>query len=193
MAAVKMKSFFFFLLLIIVTSLSAEQSPRVILNTTLGQIELELNRDKAPITVDNFLSYVTSGFYDNRIFHRVVYDWIIQSGEYDRDFNAYETNPPIKNEADNGLKNVRGTIAMARHSDPHSADSQFFINLDDNHSFDHKSKTRRGYGYCVFGKVVNGMKVADAIGEVEKGEVEGIGINVPLEPVIILSAKLIEE
>ena len=170
-----------------------EDKPRVLLSTTMGDIELELNRKKAPVTVENFLTYVRDGHYDNLIFHRVVYGWIIQSGEYTKDFKAYETRSPIKNEATNGLKNVRGTIAMARLSDPHSADSQFFINLDNNTSFNHRSKRRREYGYCVFGKVIKGMDVADAISEVEKHEEHPYGVSVPLEPIIILSAKVIGE
>lgn len=188
-----LKSFFFLSLILFTTSALTEDLPRVLLKTSLGEIEIELNRDKAPVTVENFLRYVESGYYNNLIFHRVQYEWIIQGGGYDKDFNQYDVYEPIKNEADNGLKNLRGTIAMARNWDPHSADSQFFINLQDNPSFDHKGKSRRKYGYCVFGKVVRGMEVADAIGAVEKGEVEGIGINVPLQPVFIKSMKSLHQ
>ena len=132
-----------------VFSVNAESLPRVLMKTTLGDMEIELYSGKAPVTVENFLNYVKSGFYKGSIFHRSVYGWIVQGGGYDKDLNELETGPPIANEADNRLKNVRGTIAMARTSDPHSADSQFFINLQDNPSFDFKAKTRRGWGYCL--------------------------------------------
>ena len=163
------------------------------MKTTMGDIELELYSAKSPVTVENFLNYVKSGFYRGSIFHRAVYGWIVQGGGYDRDLNELETGPPITNEADNGLKNVRGTIAMARTSDPHSADSQFFINLQDNPSFDHKAKTRRGWGYCVFGHVTKGMDVADAISEVRKHEVEGFGVTVPVEPVVIEDVIIVDK
>ena len=174
-------------------SVNAETRPRVVMKTTMGDIELELYSAKSPVTVENFLNYVKSGFYRGSIFHRAVYGWIVQGGGYDRDLNELETGPPITNEADNGLKNVRGTIAMARTSDPHSADSQFFINLQDNPSFDHKAKTRRGWGYCVFGHVTKGMDVADAISEVRKHEVEGFGVTVPVEPVVIEDVIIVDK
>ena len=192
----KFKKIVFYILtgwFIFAPSVQAGDLPQVELKTTLGSMVIELEQEKAPVTVENFLKYVRSGYYDNLIFHRVSYQWIIQAGGYDKDFNEYETMPPIKNEAKNGLKNVRGTIAMARTSEPDSADSQFFINLYDNSSFDHKDDSWRGYGYCVFGRVVQGMEVADAIGAVEKHEVENIGINVPIEPIIIVSARVIKE
>jgi peptidyl-prolyl cis-trans isomerase B (cyclophilin B) len=165
---------------------------RVLMETTLGDIELELDRERAPVTVENFLGYVRSGFYNGSIFHRTIYDWIIQGGGYDIDLNELPAGDPIANEAQNGLKNVRGTIAMARIEDPHSADSQFFINLSDNDSLDYRIDTKRGWGYCVFGRVVRGMEVADAIGAGETGQVEGFGSNVPVEPVVIDRASVLE-
>lgn len=164
---------------------------RVELDTSKGAIVLELYDDKAPKTVANFLNYVKSGFYNGFIFQRVEKNFVIQSGAYDKDLVEYETNGPIRNEATNGLKNLRGTIAMARFSDPNSADSQFFINLSDNPALDHKSRTLAGYGYCVFGHVVQGMDVVDTIGNVETHAVKGFE-HLPVEPVIIKEAKILE-
>lgn len=161
-------------------------------DTTAGSFELELYEDKAPVTVANFVRYAGAGFYNNLIFHRVIDEWIIQGGGYEPDMKMRETRPPIKNEADNRLKNVRGTIAMARLFEPNSADSQFFINLQDNPSFDHRSKSVTGYGYCVFGKVVKGMDVVDAIGKVETGLVEDFQ-DIPLKPVIINSVTVLSK
>ena len=165
--------------------------PRVELETSKGVIVLELYNDKAPRSVANFLKYVKSGFYNGFIFHRVEKNFVIQSGAYDKDLVEYETNGPIRNEATNGLKNLRGTIAMARFSDPNSADSQFFINLSDNPALDHKSRTLSGYGYCVFGHVVQGMDVVDVIGNVETHVVKGFE-HLPVEPVVIKEAKILE-
>jgi peptidyl-prolyl cis-trans isomerase B (cyclophilin B) len=152
-------------LLMTITSMSmaAEQAPRVRLETTLGNIVLELDREHAPATVDNFLAYVNDGFYDGTIFHRVIDGFMIQGGGYTADFSRKETRPPIKNEADNGLKNTLGSIAMARTSDPHSASAQFFINVADNAMLDHKAPDARGWGYAVFGRVAEGMDVVDKI------------------------------
>ena len=169
----------------------AAELSRVALETSKGTIVLELYDDKAPKTVRNFLNYVNAGFYDGFIFHRVEKDFVIQSGAYDKDLVEYETNGPVRNEAANGLKNLRGTIAMARFGDPHSADSQFFINLSDNPALDHKSRTLAGYGYCVFGHVVQGMDVVDAIGNVETHAVNGFE-NLPVEPLFIQQTKLLE-
>lgn len=174
-------------------SFVAAETPHVELQTNLGSMELELFEDKAPVTVENFLNYVKSGYYDGKIFHRVVSGWIIQGGAYDKAFNEYETFDPIRNEAANGLKNLRGTVAMARNWDPHSADSQFFINLTDNPSFDHKARTWRSYGYCVFARVVKGMEVAEAIGAVETHEVADVGDNVPVTAVVIEKAKILSK
>jgi len=182
----------FFLVLFFHSILSyAVTSSRVELDTSRGAIVLELYNDKAPRSVANFLNYVKSGFYKGFIFHRVEKNFVIQSGAYDKDLVEYETNGPIRNEATNGLRNLRGTIAMARFSDPNSADSQFFINLSDNPALDFKMRTPSGYGYCVFGHVVQGMDVVDAIGNVETHAVKGFE-HLPVQPVIIKEAKILE-
>ncbi len=144
-------------------SMAAEQAPRVRLETTMGNIVLELDRERAPTTVDNFLTYVSDGFYDGTIFHRVIDGFMIQGGGYTADLSRKETRPSIKNEADNGLKNAHGSIAMARTSDPHSASAQFFINVADNAMLDYKAPNGRGWGYAVFGRVAEGMEVVDKI------------------------------
>jgi peptidyl-prolyl cis-trans isomerase B (cyclophilin B) len=160
------------------------------LQTSMGDIQVQLFPDKAPKTVNNFLNYIEIRYYDGLMFHRVIDDWLIQSGGYDADFMVKNTMSPIRSEATNGLSNDRGTIAMARMSDPHSADSQFFINLSDNTTLNHRARTFADYGYTVFGKVIKGMEVADAIGEVETAEVDGWE-DVPVEPVIINFVKII--
>ena len=151
------------LTLISATSTAAEAAPRVRLETSMGNIVLELDREHAPATVDNFLTYVKDGFYDGTIFHRVIGDFMIQGGGYTADLSRKQTRPPIKNEANNGLKNSRGSIAMARTRDPHSASAQFFINVEDNAALDHRAPDARGWGYAVFGKVADGMDVVDEI------------------------------
>lgn len=143
------------------------------LKTSEGDITIELNADKAPITVENFLKYVKEGFYDGTIFHRVIPNFMIQGGGFTGDMQQKQTHPNIKNEADNGLKNSRGTIAMARTPDPDSASSQFFINLNDNAFLNFKDKSMQGWGYCVFGKVISGMEVVDKIAAVETGSKKG--------------------
>lgn len=152
-------------LLMMAASLStaAEPAPRVRLETTMGNIVLELDPARAPTTVDNFLTYVNDGFYDGTIFHRVIDGFMIQGGGYTADLSRKETRPSIENEADNGLKNTRGSIAMARTSDPHSASAQFFINVADNAMLDHTAPSGRGWGYAVFGHVAEGMEVVDKI------------------------------
>ncbi len=170
----------------------AADLPRVEIKTTMGTMILELYPDKAPRTVKNFLSYISYQYYDDMIFHRVVEDFVIQTGNYDKELVGYVTDPPIRNEAANGLLNERGTIAMARHSDPHSATSQFYINLVDNPLLDHKSRTLELYGYCVFGRVIEGMDVADAIGGVET-HAAGRFVNLPVEPVIIERMMLLQD
>ena len=155
--------------------------PRVRMETSMGDIVIELNREKAPLTVNNFLRYVDDGFYDNTLFHRVIADFVIQGGGLDVDFNPKETRPPIKNESDNGLKNDRGTIAMARQTALDSATSQFFINVVDNDSL---NATNGANGYAVFGRVVEGMDVVDRISQVETGSREGRN-DVPVEDVIL--------
>ncbi len=169
---------------------ASADNPRVIVETTMGDMVLELYPDKAPRTVKNFIGYLEYEYFHDMIFHRVVDDWVIQTGNYDIDLNGYETDPPVRNEATNGLKNERGTVAMARGVDPHSATSQWYINLSDNPELDHKTRTLRSYGYCVFGKVISGMDVADAIGDVKTAPREGFE-NMPVTPVVIKSARLL--
>ncbi|NIP45321.1 MAG: peptidyl-prolyl cis-trans isomerase [Gammaproteobacteria bacterium] len=144
-------------------TVGADDTPRVRLETSLGSVVLVLERQKAPATVENFLGYVNDGFYDGTIFHRVIDGFMIQGGGFSADLSRKATRAPIKNEADNGLENKRGTIAMARTRDPHSATAQFFINVVDNGFLDHKAPTGRGWGYAVFGQVVEGMEVVDKI------------------------------
>ena len=144
-------------------SSAAQEAPRVRLETTMGNIVLALDAQHAPQTVENFLAYVNSGFYDGTIFHRVIGNFMIQGGGYTADMSRKQTRPPVKNEADNGLKNSRGSIAMARTQDPHSASAQFFINVEDNAALDHTAPNDRGWGYAVFGHVIEGMDVVDEI------------------------------
>jgi cyclophilin family peptidyl-prolyl cis-trans isomerase len=159
---------------------------KVLMKTSKGDITIELNAAKAPVTVKNFLSYVRDGFYNGTIFHRVIPGFMIQGGGLTAEMHEKSAKAPIKNEAGNGLKNVRGTIAMARTPDVDSATCQFFINLVDNGSLDHKNDTPEGFGYCVFGKVVAGMDVVDAIAKVKTGT-RLPHENVPRETVTILS------
>jgi len=161
------------------------------LETTLGDITIELNLDAAPETSRNFLNYVESGFYSGTVFHRVIDGFMIQGGGMDRDMQQKSTNAPIQNEADNGLGNETGTIAMARTSDPHSASAQFFINVKDNDFLNHSSKTPQGWGYCVFGKVTDGMDTVNAIKGVKTGNAGGHQ-DVPVEPVEILTAAVVD-
>ena len=163
-------------------------NPVVVIKTSAGDITLDLDIDKAPKTVENFLSYVDAGFYDGTLFHRVIKGFMIQGGGFTKGMKQKETRPPIENEATNGLKNDRGTIAMARTSFPHSATSQFFINLVDNNFLNHTAETERGWGYCVFGHVTSGMDVVDAIAKVPTGTRFGHA-DVPLEDVTIVSIK----
>ena len=158
------------------------------LSTSMGEITLELDAEDAPITVENFLSYVDSGHYDNTIFHRVIPGFVIQGGGLVSGMQEKGTGTPIQNEADNGLKNLIGAICMARTNDPHSATSQFFINLKDNHFLDHTEKTESGWGYAVFGRVVSGMDVVEKIAAVETGNV-GHHSDVPLEDVVLEKAE----
>jgi len=160
------------------------------LQTNFGDITLELDADKAPETVKNFLAYVESGHYDGTIFHRVIDGFMIQGGGFTPDMQQKPTQAPVKNEADNGLKNARYTIAMARTNDPHSATAQFFINVSDNAFLDFKSPTGNGWGYCVFGKVVEGSDVVDRIKDVPTGN-KGFHQDVPAESVIIESATVV--
>ena len=157
---------------------------KVTMETSMGVITLELDREKAPVTVDNFVNYAKSGHYDGTVFHRVIPGFMIQGGGFDSDMKQKSTQSPIKIEADNGLKNTKGTVAMARTNDPNSATSQFFINVADNGFLDHKSPTAQGWGYAVFGKVTGGMDVVEAIEKVETGNNSGHQ-NVPKKQVII--------
>ncbi|HEC07915.1 MAG TPA: peptidyl-prolyl cis-trans isomerase [Thiolapillus brandeum] len=161
----------------------------ITLKTNLGDIVIELDEEKAPISSENFKQYVRDGFYDGVIFHRVIPNFMIQGGGITADMQDKPSNrAPIQNEANNGLKNDRGTIAMARTNDPHSATSQFFINLKDNGFLNHSSETMQGWGYAVFGKVVDGMDVVDAIAAVSTGN-KGGHQDVPLETIEILSVE----
>lgn len=159
------------------------------LHTNFGIITLELNQEKAPVTVENFLHYVNSGFYDNTIFHRVIDDFMIQGGGLESDMKQKNTQSPIQNEAANGLKNDAYTIAMARTADVHSATSQFFINVANNGFLNYQSATPQGFGYCVFGKVIEGQDVVDKIKKVKTGNAAGHQ-NVPVEDVIIEKAEV---
>ena len=161
------------------------------LETNKGDILLSLNSEKAPETSANFVQYVRDGHYDGTIFHRVINGFMIQGGGFDKDMNQKETRAPIKNEADNGLKNAAYTIAMARTSDPNSATAQFFINVKDNDFLNFSSRTPQGWGYAVFGKVTGGQDVVDAIKSVKTGN-SGLHQDVPVEPVIILKATVVE-
>lgn len=164
--------------------------PRVALDTSMGRIVLELDAAKAPKTVANFLGYVRSGHYDGTIFHRVIPNFMVQGGGMTADMGEKRSGAPIPNEADNGLKNERGTIAMARTSDPNSATAQFFLNSVDNKFLNHTGKTAQGWGYAVFGKVVEGMDVVDKISAVKTGN-RGGHQNVPLEPVTLTKATIL--
>lgn len=167
-------------------------SKQVQLETTEGTILLELDITRAPHSVLNFMNYVREGFYDGTIFHRVISNFMIQGGGFTADLQRKKTNAPIINEADNGLKNTRGTIAMARTNDPHSATSQFFINVKDNIFLDHTNKTPRGWGYAVFGKVIKGMDVVDKIRNVRTTAKGPFRSDVPVKTVTIVKASIID-
>ena len=162
----------------------------ILMTTTVGPMTLELDADNAPKTVENFLSYVSSGFYDGTIFHRVINNFMVQGGGFTADMEQKETQAPIENEANNGLKNAQGTIAMARTQDPHSATAQFFINVQDNDFLNHTGENMQGWGYAVFGKVTEGEGVLDKIRCVETGSQAGHQ-DVPVEPIIIESITII--
>jgi peptidyl-prolyl cis-trans isomerase B (cyclophilin B) len=171
--------------------MSEQSNPRVLLSTSHGDITLELDAVKAPDSTRNFLAYVTSGFFDGTIFHRVIPGFMIQGGGFTADMGQKATECSISNEAANGLKNDRGTIAMARTSDPNSATAQFFINVADNGFLNHTAKTAQGWGYAVFGKVVDGLDVVDQIVKVPTGH-HGPHSDVPREPVTISRATVLE-
>jgi len=170
------------------TSSAPAGNPVVVVETSMGTFKAELFADKAPITVENFVKYVDSGFFDGLIFHRVIPDFMIQGGGFDPKMNQKETKAAIKNEARADVKNDRGTLAMARTSQVDSATAQFFVNLKDNDFLNHKDNTARGFGYCVFGKVTDGMDVVDKIAKVRTAT-SGMNENVPVETVKIISIK----
>jgi peptidyl-prolyl cis-trans isomerase A (cyclophilin A) len=168
----------------------AAAGPIVVIKTNKGTIEVELFADKAPLSVKNFLEYADSGHYDGTIFHRVIKDFMIQGGGFTSDGQQKSARPPVKNEAGNGLKNTRGTLAMARTAIVDSATAQFFINHADNAFLDHKNETPQGFGYCVFGKVASGMDVVDAIAAGPKGSnPPGVFQDRPKDDVVIESIK----
>ncbi len=171
--------------------MSEENNPQVLLETSMGNIKVELFKDKAPISVRNFLSYVKDSFYDGLVFHRVIANFMIQGGGMDAAMQPKKTKFAIKNEAANGLSNKRGTLAMARTGVIDSATSQFFINVVDNAFLDYRGKSPDLFGYAVFGQVIEGMDVVDAIRAVKTGSKAGHS-DVPVEPVTILSAKIVE-
>jgi peptidyl-prolyl cis-trans isomerase B (cyclophilin B) len=174
------------LLLIALARPALAADPRVLMSTSLGDVTLELHPDQAPRSVENFLRYVDEGYYDGTVFHRVIDGFMIQGGGFTADLERRDgTRNPIPNEADNGLKNRRGSLAMARTSQPHSATAQFFINLVDNSFLDHREKTRSGWGYAVFGDVVEGLEVVERIGKLTTAtRPNGMG-DVPIEPPVI--------
>ena len=171
--------------------MTEEKNPVVIMETSMGTVKIELFKDKAPISVRNFLSYVKDAYYDGTIFHRVIKTFMVQGGGLDENMQPKKTKFAIKNEANNGLKNLRGTLAMARTSVVDSATSQFFVNVVDNAFLDYAGKTPDRFGYAVFGQVIEGMDVVDAIREVKTGN-KGGHQDVPVEPVFINSIKLVE-
>jgi len=163
----------------------------IILHTNLGDIHINLNEEKAPVSSQNFIDYVNDGFYNGTIFHRVIKNFMIQGGGFEAGMQEKNTRNPIENEANNGLSNMRGTIAMARTMVPHSATAQFFINLEDNTFLDHSSETAEGWGYAVFGEVVEGMDVVDKIREAATTTRMGHQ-DVPVDDIIIESAEVVE-
>lgn len=165
--------------------------PHVLIETNMGSIMMELYPEKAPKSVENFLAYVNDGFYDGTIFHRVIPNFMVQGGGFTEDMQKKITRDPIQNEADNGLRNKIGMVSMARTNDPHSASAQFFINVAQNSFLDFREKTDRAYGYAVFGRVTQGMKVINQIRLVQTGFKNGFG-DVPMEPIIILKARQIK-
>ena len=178
---------------LLLQNLSAADNPTAILHTSLGDIKLELDAEKAPVSVENFINYAKSGFYDGTIFHRVISHFMIQGGGFTPDMKKKASAEPITNEASNGLSNLRGTVAMARTSDPHSATAQFFINTQDNANLDFSSEANsRTWGYAVFGRVIDGMNVVENIRFVETTSMPPFS-DVPKVPVVIESVEIISE
>lgn len=166
-------------------------NPRVLIETSKGNFTVELFASKAPVSVENFLSHVKTGFYDGTVFHRVIPGFMIQGGGMLPDMTEKSRGAPIKNEANNGLKNLRGTLAMARTGEPHSATSQFFINVADNYFLNHRGESFEGWGYAVFGQVLSGMEVVDAIVAVPRGD-RGMHQDVPMEPVVMTKVTVVK-
>ena len=187
-----------YLILFLITTLSfateknmSNTHTKIKLNTTLGDIVIQLEDEKAPISAANFIAYVKQGFYNGTIFHRVIPGFMAQGGGFDTSFSQKATNAPIKNEADNGLKNKRGTLAMARTNDPHSATAQFFINYKDNSFLDHTGPTPSGWGYAVFGEVIEGMDVVGSMAKQATGN-KGGHQDVPKSDIVIEKAEIVE-
>lgn len=174
------------------TASALAANPNVRMTTSLGDVEMELYADKAPATVKNFLGYVDAGFYNGTVFHRVIPGFMIQGGGFEPGMKQKETRAPVQNEADNGLKNTLGTLAMARTMDPHSASAQFFINVADNDFLNHRGKNARGWGYAVFGKVTQGMDVVNKIVGVATGTNQGHE-NVPVKDVLIKRMEVLKQ
>ncbi len=190
------KTLFFVLVVLIFISIgnfsmAENQNPQVKLTTTQGVVVLELYPEKAPITVENFLNYANEGFYTGTVFHRVIPNFMVQGGGFSADMQQKPTGETIRNEANNGLKNDTGTIAMARTPDPHSASSQFFINVADNDFLNFKSETSQGFGYAVFGRVIEGMDVVSRIVAVPTGR-SGMHQDVPKDPIEITQVEVIQ-
>jgi len=173
--------------------LPTNSNPVVNVETSMGTIVIQLYAEKAPKTAENFLRYVNEDFYDGTIFHRVIEDFMIQGGGFTKDYQQKPTHQPIRNEANNGLKNVQWTVAMARTSQPHSATAQFFINVEDNNFLDHTGQSWKGWGYTVFGKVIEGMEVVEKIKQVETGPGGTFPKDVPQTQVIIEDMTIVEE
>jgi len=193
-----MRKIILFMILLLTSTLSfatektmSDTPTKVKLTTNLGEIIIQLNAEKAPVSSANFLTYVNEGFYNGTIFHRVIPDFMAQGGGFDTSFNQKAVHASIKNEADNGLKNTRGTLAMARTNDPNSATAQFFINLKDNAFLNHTGKNASGWGYAVFGEVIEGMDVVDAMAKQPTGN-RGGHQDVPKSDIIIEKAEVVK-
>jgi len=180
-------------LLTLSLSVTAGNNPTVRMITNMGNIEISLNKEKAPKSVDNFLQYAKSNYYNGTVFHRIIKGFMIQGGGFTKDLQRKKTNAQISNEAFNGLKNDRGTIAMARTNMPHSATAQFFINTVDNNSLNHTDKSMRGWGYAVFGKVTKGMDIVDSIENTKTGSRGMFPSDVPVNDIIIEKVEIINE
>ncbi len=193
-----MRTLILFMVLFLTSTLSfatennmSDKQTKVKMTTTLGEIIIQLNTEKAPVSAANFLTYVNEGFYNGTIFHRVIPDFMAQGGGFDTSFNQKAVHAPIKNEANNGLKNTRGTLAMARTNDPNSATAQFFINYKDNSFLNHTSPTSSGWGYAVFGEVIEGMDVVDTMAKQATGN-RGGHQDVPKTDIVIEKAEVVK-